>query len=192
MKICSYVSNRQKIQRLLFLISVVLLISACAYSQDAEEKTNWNEIDYYLFHELKKDPKMDEARIYQAIGLVHIKEENWYRSAVYFKRAIKLNPELYWSWYNLGLLFIDTEEGNKYFKKTIEINPDFPTSYYWLAYCYCRKKKDKEAIPIFKKYLEVAEGNPSETARYSRAAKILKELLSRRVGEELLKIRHIY
>jgi tetratricopeptide (TPR) repeat protein len=135
---------------------------------------------------------MGEAEICQSIGLVHIREENWERAAAYFKKAVHLNPNLFWSWYNLGLLYVDTEVGNSYLRKAIEVNPGYPPPYYWLAYCYCRKKKDKEAILLFKKYLQVARGNLSEVVRYGRASKILKELIMGIVGEELWRIRHLY
>ncbi|MBL7198136.1 MAG: tetratricopeptide repeat protein [Candidatus Omnitrophica bacterium] len=172
-------------------ILILFLITSCVYPQDSGENIDWNEVDYYLFNSLKEEFEQGEAEIYQAIGFVHIKQENWKRAATYFKKAVSLNPKLYWSWYNLGLLHIDTEEGNKYLKKAIEADPDYPPPYYWLAYCYCKHRREKQAIKIFKKYLEVAEDIPSETPRNRRARRILAELFSGREGEELWKIRKL-
>jgi tetratricopeptide (TPR) repeat protein len=174
---------------LFVLILLLFLVIPSAYSKDNNESIDWNEVDYYLFDVLKDDYKQSDAEIYQAIGFVHIKRENWERAATYFKKAVTLNPKLYWSWYNLGLLNIDTEEGNNFLKKAIEADPGYSPSYYWLGYSYCKNKKDKEAIKVFRKYLDVAEDVPSEAPRYKRARKIMSELFSGREGEELWKIR---
>jgi len=174
-------------------VLVFSLILSCAYSQEqnSAENIDWNEVDYYLFKSLSDEFNQSEAEIYQYMGLMHIEKKNWERSGTYFKKAVRLNPKLYLSWYNLGLLHIDTEEGNKYLKKAIDADPNFPTPYYWLGYVSCKHRKEKEAIKLFKQYLILAKGIPSETPRRKRARKILAELFTGREGEELWKIRRL-
>ena len=176
---------------LILAVSIPCIYSMAYASQTADEELNWDEIDYSLFQALKEGSGQSDAEIYQALGSNHVKHGNWERAAVYFKKAVSLDPELYWSWYNLGLLHIDTEAGNKYLKKAIEAKPDYPPPHYWLAYTYCKSRKDREAIKIFKEYLQLAEGVPSEDDRYKKARRILAELFSGREGLELWKIRKL-
>lgn len=154
------------------------------------ETVDRNKADYNLFNRLKESG-YSEAEICQWLGLMHIKKQNWERASTYFKKAVSMNSKLYLSWYNLGLLYIDTEEGNRYLKKAIEAEPDFPPPYYWLAYVYCKHKREKEAIKFFKQYIDLAEGIPIEEIRYKRAKQILTELFSGREGKELWKIRNL-
>lgn len=176
------------------LLILALLLTTCVYSfgQDSpkivDNTEELNEIDNNLFNTLKESGQ-SEAEICQWLGVLHINKENWERASTYFKKAVSLNPRLYLSWYNLGLLYIDTEEGNSYFKKAIDAEPDFPASYYWLAFVYCRNRQNKEAIRTFKKYIELAESIPSEATRYKKARQVLAELLTGRESKELWKIR---
>ena len=144
-----------------------------------EERVDWDKIEQRLFKELKEQGGKSDAEIHQVIGYGLLKTDSpWERAAAHFKKAIELDPKLYQSWYNLGIIHMDTEEGDEYFKKSIEINPLYSPPYYWLAYSYCRSRKDKKAIPVFEKYLEVAEGDPDEVDRVRVAKKVLKELYS--------------
>jgi tetratricopeptide (TPR) repeat protein len=189
-------NKKDMIKRVFYTILILGVFTPCIYSmgqtsQAADEALDWDKIDYNLFQALKEESGQSDAEIYQALGSNHIKHENWERAATYFKKAVSLDPTLYWSWYNLGLLHIDTEAGNKYLKKAIDAKPDYPSPYYWLAYTYCKNRKDREAIKIFKEYLELAEGVPSEDYRYKKAKRILAELFSGREGQELWKIRKL-
>ena len=107
----------------------------------------------------------------------------------YLKKAVELDPKLHLAWYRLALLHLDSEEGNTYLKKAIEANPQFPPPYYWLAYAYCRHRKDVEAVPLLQTFLKVAHGDPDESARLRTAEKILEELRSGTDGEQLERIR---
>lgn len=85
------------------------------------------------------------------------------------------------------LIYINEEQGNEYFRKIIEAKPDFAPPYYWIAYNHCRYYRDIEAIPAWKKYLEVAKaGNdPNEQSRINVAKKVLKELLAGEEGKNI-------
>ena len=177
-------------KRLLLLIPLLFFISSCTYSK-YQVKVDLDKVDSQLFNDIKRETRKDDAEIYQALGMFYLKQGNWDRSINNFKRATSLNPNLYLSWYNLGLLHLDTEEGYGYFKKAIEANSAYPPHYYWLAYSYCREKRDKEAIPIFEKYLEVAKDDSNESGRYEYAREVLKELILGTEGENLSKTRRI-
>ncbi|MBU0743996.1 MAG: tetratricopeptide repeat protein [Gammaproteobacteria bacterium] len=177
-----------QIKKILLTLILILTVSK-ADAQDVKKNINWDKIDAQLFSDLKQRTGKDDAENYQAIGAVHFKYENWDKAEMYYKKALELNPKLYWSWYNLALLYLDTEEGVGYLKKTIEANPTYAPAYYWLAYSYCRDRKDEEAIPIFKKYLGVAKDDPNESGRYEYAQDVLRELLVGLEGENLSKTR---
>lgn len=167
-----------------------LSLAVAGYPQDSSEQVDWDKLESRLYEKLKTEGGKSDAEIHQAIGYALLNSYNkWERATVHFKRAVELEPKMYFAWYCLGLINIDTEEGNGYFRKAIEANPAFSPSYYWLAYTYCRQRKDKEAIPIWEKYIEVAKNYVAESARLEVAKRVLKELRSGKDGEELEKIR---
>ena len=176
------------------LIIICLFLSfACSYAcaQTGDKDIDWDKLEYFLYQELKaQHPDESEAEILQAVGYTTMKSNNrWERATVYFKKAVELDPKLYFSWYSMGLINIDTEEGYNYFKKAIEANPNFPAPYYWMAYYRCRNREDKKAIPLFQKYLEAAKGNKEEAGRIKIAEEVLEDLLSGKESENLNMIR---
>ena len=178
-------------KKLIFLAVFLFCLSVNAENQ--KENIDWSKIERRLYEDLKEEGNKGEAEIYQIIGYSLMEVDNqWERATVYFKKAVDIDPSLYFSWYNLGLIYIDDEEGCEYFKKTIEAKPDFVPPYYWIAYNYCRHYRDIEAIPAWEKYLEVAElkNEVNEQGRINTARKVLKELKSGRAGDEAKKIRH--
>ena len=182
------VKNNKQLIPLFLIISFIL--SSYAYAQ-SNNSVDWDKIEYHLYKDLRAEhPDKSEAEIEQALGYSFFVSDNqWERAVFHFKKAVELDPKLYWSWYNLGLIYVDEEEGRDYFRKAIEANPDFSPAYYWLGYSLCRNRRDKEALPIFKKYLEVAKDDPQEKNRFEFANKLVKELLSGKEGENLSKIR---
>ena len=180
-----------KKQLIVAWVSVFLLSISVCWAEEPEENVDWDKIDARLFDTLKQDTGKSDAEIYQAIGLTHFKQEKWDRAEKYLKKAVELNPKLQWSWYNLGLLDPDTEEGYNYFKKATEANPRFSVPYYWMAYYRCRNREDKKAIPLFKKYLEVAEAekDPQEEGRIKVAKEALADLLAGKEGQSLSMMR---
>lgn len=172
------ITVHQKIKFIMPFIGFVLICIG-TIAQVYDKKIDWDKLGFNLHRELKSTTNKSEAEIHEAMGYTLLKTDNqWERAEVYFKKAVELNPKLYLSWYNLGLIYIDTDEGNNYFKKAMEANPNYPPPYYWLGYTYCRNRKDKEAVPLFKKYLEVAKNNSNESIRVAFVQKVLKELIS--------------
>jgi len=162
-----------------------------ATTKYSEEDVDWDKIDAKLFENLKKESGKSDAEVYQAMGIGHFEQKNGARAERYLQKAVELDPKLHWSWYHLGLLSIDTEEGYNYFKKATEADQKFSIPYYWMAYYRCRNREDAKAIPLFKKYLEVAEieKDPQEEGRIKVAKEVLSDLLAGKEGQSLSMMR---
>ena len=174
------------------LLVVTLLLSISLTSFAEEEKTvDWDKIEVALCVKLKSEnPEKTDAEIHQAVGYGLLRSDNqWERAVLHFKKAVEADPGLYFSWYNLGLIYADEEEGRNDFRKCIEANPDFPPAYYWLGYSLCRQKRDKEALPVLEEYLEMAKDDPEEKDRVKFATKLVKELKAGKEGKNLSMIR---
>ena len=159
---------------------LMLIFSPFAYADDPKP-IDWNKMEAQFYSDLKATQgNHTDATLEQALGFLFLEKNQWQRASIHYKKAVKLDPTLFNSWYNLGLIYIDKEKGNEYFKQAIRANPDYPAPYYWLAYNYCKEGKDKEAIPLYKKYVEISTkaGDTKETDRIKNAKKLLKELYS--------------
>ena len=138
-----------------------------------------------------------EAEIEQAMGVGLLDLDNqWERAEKHFKKAVQLDPALYKSWYNLGLIYTDSEEGMGYYRKAIEVKPDYSPAYYWIAYYYTRYGKFKEALPFWEDYIriaqiEIANGESGEEERIEVARAVVEQIRSGKPGEEL-RIIHIH
>lgn len=139
-------------------------------------------------YNFKSTPK-DDAKLFQTIGLDSFKNRDWAQAQLYLNKAVKLDHKLYLSWYGLGLLNIDNQEGYNYLKKSVEIKPDFPLPYYWMACYHCRIREDQKAVPLFEKYIKLAKGNPGEENRLIAAKEVLQELKSGKEGKALIMLR---
>ena len=171
-------------------LALIVIFCSSTVAQDSKTTVDWDKIESRLFNELKSQGGKSDAEIHQAIGYALLEADNqWERAEIRFKKALELDSTLYLSWYCLGLIHIDTEEGNEHFKKAIETKSDFPPPYYWLAHTYCRMRRDKEAIPVFEQYLEVAKGDSNESGRIEVAKGVLQDLRAGREGEHLIKLR---
>lgn len=162
--------------------------------KEKKETEDRDKKDADMFALIKKLQGAGDAEAYQALGAHYRdKTEDADRATMYFKKAVALNPNLYLSWFSLGLLHISEEEGNEYLRNTVKAKPDFAEPYYWLAYNLCRVRKDKEAIPLFERYLEVAQKDKAEQAqgpsRIDVAREVLADLRSGKEGESLRNMR---
>ena len=166
---------------------MVMLASGCAHGRRNEAAPNkpYEPTEVYNF----KSSAKDDAKTFQTIGLDSFKQKNWGDARAYLNKAVELDPKLYWSWYCLGLLDIDKQEGYNYLKKASEVNPAFPNAYYWMAYYHCRRQENQKAIPLFEKYIGLAKNDPAEKERVNAAQEALRELLSGKEGVALVLIR---
>jgi tetratricopeptide (TPR) repeat protein len=157
--------NRAKI-----LIAVVLMFTFWAMTAQAQKlgaeadaKPGQENVDEAFYKQLKLSTGKDDALIYQAMGLGYFEQGEFEKSYEFFKKAVRLNSRLYWSWYYLGLLkMADPQE---FFKKAIKANTQFAPPYYWLGRYYCKAQKMKESIKYFQDYLKVAKGDINEADR---------------------------
>lgn len=157
-------------------------------AEPTEPTVDWNQREAQAYNELKSKGA-SEAKIQGAIGHALLASANeWERAAVRLKKAVELDPTEYLAWYDLGLIYMGSEEGDGYLKKSVEARPSFSPAWYWLGYSSCRAGRDKDAINYFQEYLKVAQGEEEE-ARIETAHKVLEELRSRKPGVEVGKIR---
>jgi len=182
----------QSLSRVNYILVLVIMVSGCSFFR----KRHAPAVNYNKPYESAvtcnfKSTAQESAKTCQRAGL-NLLEQNYPGEAqAYFIKALDLDPKLYMSWYCLGIINIDKKEGYDYLKKSADIKPDFAPSYYWMAYYKCRNRKDKEAVSLFKKYLEVAQGNKDEAVRVKVAKEILADLLAGKEGQSLSMIRRM-
>ena len=153
--------NRTKI-----IIPVVLMLSfwvVTAQAQVPNPKSAEENTDETFYKQLKLTTGKDDALIYQAMGMGYFEQGKFEKSYTFFKKAAKLNPKLYWSWYYLGIL--QMADPREFFKKAIEANPRFAPPYYWLGRYYCKAKDIKESIKYFQDYIKAAKNDVNEADR---------------------------
>ena len=177
-----------KKQLTVILLVFVFLLNGCAHRRAKRKAPPSKPYEAPAEFNFKGTPKND-AKFFQTLGLDLYQAGDWPEADFYLKKAVKLDPTLYLSWYCLGLLNIETRQGYNYLKKSVAIKPDFPFPYYWMAYYMCRNRQDKRAIPLFQKYLELVRGNANESDRIMAANEVLQDLLSGREGEILKMMR---
>lgn len=175
---------------------LVLLFCCSVFSLGAsakEEAVNLDKVDARLFQDIKVNTGKSDAEIYEVLGTTYAAEteiQNPDRAIKHFKEAVGLDPSLFLSWYNLGILMIESEEGNECFRKAIDANPRFAEPYYWLAYNHARVRKDHDALSYFEQYLRVADPkDANESGRINVAKKAIAELRAGVDGDELKTIR---
>lgn len=175
-----------KIKKIIFLLVLATMICGCSFfrKRAAPAVNNNKPYEPAVTRSFKSTPKED-AKTCQRAGLNLFEQNYWDEAQVYFIKALNLEPKLYMSWYCLGIINIDKEKGYADLKKSAEIKPDFAPAYYWMAYYQCRNREDQKAIPLFKKYLEVARDDLRETDRIEIAREVLQDLLTGREGRSL-------
>ena len=181
-------------ERMFFRAASVAVLALCTASWPtlaaAEDQPERIEALRIMSMHEPENPEWHEALGHLLLGAgVEVDEKTAEEAELHLRRAVELDPTLYWAWYDLAILHMDTEEGNQYLKNAIAANPKFPEPYYWLAYTYARNRRDTEAIPVFERYLQMTQGNPSEDGRMEVAGKLLTELRTGIEGEELRKVR---
>lgn len=141
----------------IFIVAVFILSFVRAYASD-EHSAFTDQMEQDFYDAVKEQGKgHSEAEIELAVGAGLLDMNNqWQRAEKHFKRAVRLDPNLYMAWYDLGLIHIDSEEGMGYFRRAIQARPDFSASYYWIAYYYTRQGDFNKALPIWQDYLKAA------------------------------------
>jgi len=163
------------------------------YAVETNPTDGWTKDEKQMYDALKEArPLASEAEIEEILGHTLLSANNqWERAEVHLKRALELDPKRSTAAYDLGLVFIDSPEGNEYFKKAVEADPTFSAPLYWLACASVRSGNDSEAGHFFERYIAVARGEEEE-ARIETAKAVLAELKSGKPGEAVGMIRSIH
>jgi len=167
-------------------------------AKERDKELAWNKIEQPLYAALGKQGDYsfeamaeNEETVGHALMVMDSQlapDNQWERAAIHLRRAGNFDEKRFMAFYDLGLIFIDTEEGDEYFRKAIKANPDYAPSYYWLAYDQVRAGRDEEGMKIFEQYLKVAKGEEEE-GRIKVAKAVLSELRSGKPGPEVAKMR---
>lgn len=165
---------------------------AGAYAGEGFGGVDWQKFEDSVWVKMQAKG-MGEAEFHQGLAYSYITKEfgnQSGRAIDHFKKAVELDPNLYLSWYTLGLYFVEEEKGQEYFQKAIEADPNYAPPYYWLGYLYCQVRKDDQALSFFEKYLElVQQDDLKEARRIPAVMKIVEELRSGTDGEFLKTLR---
>lgn len=152
---------------LLIAIMNICLVGYARGEQDIADPT--------VFDQLKAEYHLTDAQTYELLGKAYLRQDKDAEAEEYFNKAVSLDPNLYQSWYNLGLLHMDNPE--RYFKNAIKADPQFSPPYYWLASYYCKSKRKKESIEYFEKFLQVVDENdPQQKDRIEMAGYFIREM----------------
>ena len=152
----------------IILLLAIIFILIPLYTKAQNVFAEWDDEDRQLFKDTKKEHDIDNAETYQLLGTAFLMEHRINKATICFKRAVRLDPKLFFSWHHLGILNMNNPE--LYFKKAIEIDPRFSPSFYCLARYYKKCDKKQEAQKYFKLYLEVVDRNDPEQKNMIKAA----------------------
>jgi tetratricopeptide (TPR) repeat protein len=107
--------------------------------------------------------------VHNAIGWAYYEKNDFKKSIIELKKAIRFKYNYPNAYYNFGLSLLgleDYEEAIKKFKIAIEYNPDFVQAHNHLALIYLKKNMHKEAQEIFLKVIELApDSQPAKEAK---------------------------
>jgi tetratricopeptide (TPR) repeat protein len=95
------------------------------------------------------------------LGLMYLDRKNYPQAEQYFRKAIKVSPNLSNAYNNLGIVLSDTgrnEEAYINYKKAIEINPNYANAYSNLGVYYTDNMLYEKAIESFLKAIEINPG----------------------------------
>ncbi|MCX5706011.1 MAG: tetratricopeptide repeat protein [Candidatus Omnitrophica bacterium] len=171
-------------KRILFIIGMVCLC-VNAYAQDCGGNIDRPRVNSELFEELQNRYSLSDSETYELLGRTYLEMDNVKMAEYCFQVAVQLNPSLYLSWYNLGL--INMEDPVSYFKKAIKANPKFSPPYYWLGLYYCKSKDNSGSLRYFAQYLNIADKNdPQEKDRIEMAGYIMGEIKAGNIDYDLI------
>ena len=112
------------------------------------------------------------------LGVVLAEQKKYSEAEAAYRKAIELNPSDATAYSNLGNLLCDEnlkryDEAEAAYRKAIELNPSYATAYSNLMILLRIMGKEKEALPILNKMVEI---NPEDFNAYLGIASIKKTL----------------
>ena len=93
------------------------------------------------------------------LGLVYLSKDLYDKAEEQFNEIIKIDPEFYEAYYNLGITFEkekDAELAILNFKKAIELNANYALAYYHLGTLNLILKNKKDAVSNFEKVFSLS------------------------------------
>jgi tetratricopeptide (TPR) repeat protein len=131
---------------------------------------NWGGAEEALNHALQLAPDNPEIQVQMGVALYY----QWNpRAAVYFRKAIQIQPDCAPAYYNLGLWLLrihDTAGAIEAFRQAVRIQPNLTGAYLGLASQLAVQGNIREAVQTLQRVLEL---NPQDP----RARQLLKETL---------------
>ena len=92
-------------------------------------------------------------------GLIYLSKDTYDKAQEQFNEIIKIDPEFYEAYYNLGITYEKTKDTDRAilnFIKTIELKPDYALAYYHLGILNLILKKEENAILNLEKVFSLA------------------------------------
>ncbi len=106
---------------------------------------------------IKKDPML-----YWVLGRAAMARKNYWKAKELFEKANSMDPELYVSYNDLGIVLIHLDkpgDANTAFSVALAINPDSTEANYNMAYSCLLLGKKNDALLYSKRALELSPGN---------------------------------
>ncbi len=105
-----------------------------------------------------------DAEVYLQVGRIHKKNKRYKKAINFLEEASRLFPnnsslvsEIASCYYNKG----DINNAVIYYEQVVMLNPKAKSEYKILGNLYSRQKKNKQAMKMYKKYLDNSSGNSS-------------------------------
>lgn len=128
----------------------------------------------YYFHEIEKIAGEERielfssppANIHLGEGTKHYDNGEYEQAIAEFKKAIKIRPDFYQAYHNLGLAYASLnqyQEAKNSFEKTIQINPDSAETYKSLGKVCIALQKYEDGLSYYTKYIKL---NPNDDQVY--------------------------
>ena len=105
---------------------------------------------------------MMDPRVFNNLGVIYQRENNYKKAIEIYKRAILEFPKCHEPYSNLGWILLNMgqyDSAEKYLIKAIKIKPDFLMAYQNLFNLYCKTNRPIEAETILYKCLKIDPNN---------------------------------
>lgn len=154
-----WISQHMRHYKAVFATLLVLVLTACAYGTWQRNKV-WYDEDS-LWHDVAiKSP--NNGRGLMNYGLSKMAQGDYVTAAVYYQRALKLLPNYFSLYVNLGILKAATghdEEAREYFEKGQAYGSGYPDAYSYYGRFLNSRGLYKEAIPKLLSALKLSPAN---------------------------------
>ncbi len=109
-----------------------------------------------------KQPSGDIHKVYSAMGVI-MRAEDDMRALEYLRKAVDLEPDDFWAWFTMGLIYEDQEvfdQATRAYKNAVRINPLYAQAQNNLGYSYKERRFYAYAVEHYRKAIELLPDNP--------------------------------